>query len=167
MRPSSRVNVSQRRFTMIELMIVIVILILLAGVVLRFSTASGHAAADAETKTMVDRFRILNETYKAKYGHYLPQSTNVAASNNIVVPRETGSGKAVEEDFFGNAYEYFKERATTNDGTTYYLSDAYGNRFYYAYPGVVNREGYDFISYGADGVNDNGKGDDISNFTAN
>lgn len=153
------------RFTMFELMAVMVIIILMAGIVIKFSSTSGHAAAEAETKTMIARLCLLNESYKARYGHYVPQGSG----NYIVVPTQNKASdrNAKEEDFFREDYEYFKARASSLQAEGYAVTDAFGTQIYYRYPGEVNQEGYDLISYGPNGVNDNGKKDDITNFTAN
>ncbi len=150
---------------MFELMAVMVIIILMAGIVVKFSATSGQAAAEAETKTMIARLCILNESYKARYGHYVPQGNG----NYIVVPTKNlaSDRNAVEEDFFREDYEYFKSRATVLQSEGYVVTDAFGTQIYYRYPGEVNQEGYDLISYGPNAVDDGGKKDDITNFTAN
>ena len=69
---STQLNCTRRGFTLIELMIVFVIIIVLAGMVLRLMNLSGVRNAEASTRERLERVAQALEEFRATYGRYPP-----------------------------------------------------------------------------------------------
>lgn len=82
---------TQSGFTIIELLIVIVVIGILAGLVLNVFTGIQEQGRDAERKTDLEAVEGHLEAYAAKNGFY-PTSTNIA---------DTASGGFVDTEFRG------------------------------------------------------------------
>ncbi|MFN3167805.1 MAG: type II secretion system major pseudopilin GspG [Phycisphaeraceae bacterium] len=132
-------------FSILELLLVLVILGILAGIVgVRFAGQSGKAKVTA-TKTQLSNLEGALNQYEIDMGEY------PSTQQGIKALREMPSG--VDED------NYNKGGYLTKDIT----NDAWGNPWQYRYPGTKNEDGYDLYSFGPDG--EEGGDDDITNWS--
>ena len=126
-----RLYKSERGFTLIELLIVIIILAVLAGIAVPSYLTITARAKESGTETEMANIATALELYKADNNSY-PIGTDIS-----VVKTTLENGKYMTnvptQDKWGNNYSY-----SSTDGTTYTLT-----------------------SYGKNGTNDNGAGDDI------
>jgi general secretion pathway protein G len=136
------VTATRSAFTLIELLLVLVILAVLAGVVLpKFSGQGEHArvqATKAEINVLagaLDRFEIENGRYP---------NSNEGLDALVIAPQGLTNWRG----------PYLNKREVPKD--------AWGNPYIYQYPGQNNTEGFDLYSYGPDGKEG---GDDIDNWT--
>lgn len=120
----------KRAFTLIELLAVIGIIAVLAGITiggLSFATAK---ADYSKTQSIIEKFGVALETFKADYGHYPVQAT------------------AGDLDTSADSWKLFTNTDTTKnkinrpyfDGEPGVIEDAYGEPLQYQYPnGVASR----------------------------
>lgn len=123
-------------FTLIELMVVIVILGILAGLIVPRIMSRPGEAKQMKAKIQIQSLETALKLYKLDNGNYPSTEQGLLA---LVEPPETG---AIPKNWKTGGY-LEKGRVP---------KDPWGNEFIYLSPGV-NGE-YDIISYGADGVPD-------------
>ena len=165
-----------RHFTLIELLTVIAIIAILAGITFGGITYASNKAQHDKTVSIMLQFEDALEAYKKDYGVY-PISTKDST---------TGKHPAVEVDFSDSMWAKFKNNKRNRpymEGADGDLLDAYGKPFLYQYPidvdeGDKNTSKFALWSRGDDGyhgkTNGNGpekageKGsDDICNWKSN
>lgn len=136
-------------FTLAELLVVIVIISILAGVVM-----FGAPWIIGEAKSTAGRAQITElckavDSYHAKMGKY--PSSEQGLGVLITKPSDVPAGKWPDGGFW-------KEGGIPKD--------PWGNPYVYVCPGVRNTNSYDILSYGADGQ-EGGTGEDadIGNFS--
>ncbi len=66
----------RRGFTLVELLVVVVIIGILAGIVLRLQSVVGERAARAQTLARIENIKMCLEEYYREYGEYPPQAAN-------------------------------------------------------------------------------------------
>ena len=133
---------SARGFTLVELLVVIVILGILAGLVLPKFTGRTEQARVTAAQTQIATFGTALDAYEVDTGSY---------------PRGQGglAGLVVQpSDVVGWRGPYLKSDIPL---------DPWGHPYLYEYPGKMNASGYDIRSAGPDGQA--GTGDDIVNAT--
>jgi general secretion pathway protein G len=142
MRRTFRRN-SSRAFTLIELLLVMVILVVLAGVVVtRFGNRT-EQARDAAAKTDISAIDTALEAFQVDCQRY---PTNEEGLSALI----TAPG-GVQDKWKG---PYLKRNALP--------MDPWNNQYVYRYPGTHNTSGYDLFSMGADGREG---GDDVDNWS--
>ena len=128
-------------FTLIELMVVIVILGILAGLIVPRIMSRPGEAKQMKAKIQIESLETALKLYKLDNGAYPTTEQGLLA---LVEPPETG-----------NVPKNWKSGGYLEKGKV--PKDPWGNDFIYLSPGV-NGE-YDITSYGADGVPE-GEGED-------
>jgi general secretion pathway protein G len=131
---------SQAGFTLIELMLVLVILGILAGLVLPKFTGKTEFAQHTAAVTQISTFGTALDAYEVDTGSY--PSTQLGLRALVVQPPDVPSWRG----------PYLASDVP---------NDPYGNPYIYQYPGKLNPSGYDIISMGKDGQL--GTADDIYN----
>jgi general secretion pathway protein G len=136
-----------RGFTLIELMVVIVILGILAGLIVPRIMGRPEEAKQLKAKIQIESLETALKLYKLDNGMY--PST------------EQGLQALVERASTGMIPNKWREGGYLEKGKL--PKDPWGNEFIYLSPGVHGE--YDIISYGSDGVaGGEGKNQDINNW---
>ena len=123
-----------RGFTLIELMVVIVILGILAGLIIPRIMGRPEEAKQLKAKMTIESLETALNLYKLDNGGY-PDT-------------EQGLQALIEKPETGNIPKNWREGGYIEKGKL--PKDPWGNDFVYLSPGVHGP--YDFISYGYDGV---------------
>lgn len=135
-------------FTLIELLLVLVILVVLAGiVVLNFGSVTSKKN-DAKAKTDIANLETALEMYKSDMGDYPSGQDGLQAL--ITQPGNAANGNGTKWNG-----PYVKRGLPI---------DPWGRSYVYAYPGTHNTNGFDLYSTGADG--NEGGGDDVDNWSS-
>ncbi len=138
---------SEKGFTLIELMVVIVILGILAGLVVPRLMGRPEEAKQVKAQLQIESLETALKLYKLDNGAY--PTTDQGLHALVELP---GSGTAPSN---------WREGGYLEKGNV--PTDPWGNDFVYLSPGLHHE--YDIISYGADGVPDGeGKDQDINNW---
>ena len=132
-----------RRFTLIELLSVIVIISILAGLVIGASSFASRHAAVAKTISALEKMKLALEEHRQDRGYYPIRTTGPAELATIF-----GTGATPPNWRHSSTNRPYLEGW---DGSRY--TDAWGNSFYYecgANGGTMNPESYDLWSMGPD-----------------
>lgn len=121
-------------FTLIELMVVIVILGILAGLIVPRIMDRPDEAKQMKARMQIESLETALKLYKLDTGSYPTTEQGLQA---LVEPPQTG-----------NAPDNWKKGGYLEKGRV--PVDPWGNEFVYLSPGIQNE--YDIVSYGADGV---------------
>lgn len=136
-----------RGFTLIEIMVVIVILGILAGLIVPRIMGRPDEARQMKAKIQIESIETALKLYKLDNGSY-PGT-------------EQGLQALVEQPATGNIPTKWREGGYLEKGKL--PKDPWGNDFVYLSPGVHGE--YDIVSYGADGVpGGDGKNMDINSW---
>lgn len=134
-------------FTLIELMVVIVILGILAGLILPRIMGRPEEAKQLKAKIQIQSLETALKLYKLDNGAYPGTEQGMVAL--VALPQS------------GQIPKKWREGGYLEKGKI--PKDPWGNDFIYISPGVNGD--YDIISYGADGIPDGeGKNKDINNW---
>lgn len=134
-------------FTLIELMVVIVILGILAGLIVPRLMGRPEEAKQLKARMQIESLETALKLYKLDNGSY-PDT-------------EQGLQALVERPETGNVPKKWREGGYLEKGRV--PMDPWGNEFVYLSPGLQGE--YDIVSYGADGVpGGEGKDKDINNW---
>ena len=139
------------RFTLIELLAAISIIAILTSMIVGVSSYASRRAAEAKTVAHLNKMEIALEQYFQDWGHY-PEHTS---TRKVTWPRSEFASPQ-SKVYLDNYQPYANESSG--------FRDAWGNPFYYSYPGIMNEDSYDLWSMGKDehpgekGVNDDGAG---------
>jgi general secretion pathway protein G len=134
-------------FTLIELMVVIVILGILAGLIVPRLMGRPDEAKQLKAKMQIESLETALKLYKLDTGTY-PDT-------------EQGLQALVQMPESGNTVKKWREGGYLEKGKVPF--DPWGNEFVYLSPGLQGE--YDIISYGADGISGGeGINKDINNW---
>jgi general secretion pathway protein G len=140
-------KIDRRGFTLIELMVVIVILGILAGLIIPRIMGRPEEAKQLKAKMQMESLETALKLYKLDNGMY-PDT-------------EQGLQALVEQPDTGTIPKKWRKNGYLDKGRV--PKDPWGNEFIYLSPGAHGE--YDIISYGADGVPDGeDKNKDINNW---
>jgi general secretion pathway protein G len=140
-------KIDSRGFTLIELMVVIVILGILAGLIIPRIMGRPEEAKQLKAKMQMESLETALKLYKLDNGMY-PDT-------------EQGLQALVEQPDTGTIPKKWRKNGYLDKGRV--PKDPWGNEFIYLSPGAHGE--YDIISYGADGVPDGeDKNKDINNW---
>ena len=180
---------AKRNFTLIELLIVMSVMAILAGIALGVSGYVIRKNKEARTLATIEMLKLGLEQYKAQYGFYpasIPFGSDVYIPFRLDVCKSDAAADSNQNnnnnfnkfvDFMNLIQPDQSDRKDAGGGASYYeIKDGFGRPVYYRCPGFINRGTFDLGSLGADGLlgdgvegwtrtkNDNfGKGDDITN----
>ncbi|MGD2028957.1 MAG: type II secretion system major pseudopilin GspG [Desulfobacterales bacterium] len=129
-------KIDGRGFTLIELMVVIVILGILAGLIIPRIMGRPEEAKQLKAKMQIESLETALKLYKLDNGMY-PDT-------------EQGLQALIEKPETGTIPKNWRKKGYLEKGRL--PKDPWGNEFVYLSPGAHDE--YDIISYGADGVPD-------------
>jgi|SRR5579871_2317101 len=142
-------------FTLVELLTVIAIIGILAGLIVG---ASKYAVTKSKRSSAAGRIAALEaalEDYKADNGGYPPQIFSAGA----------GRTKALYAALSPTSGKRYFTAFTSKENISDEIFDPFGNEYYYVSPGKVNTATFDLYSAGPDGQPNTP--DDITNWQAN
>ena len=138
----------EKGFTLIEIMVVIVILGILAGLIAPRIMGRPEEAKRLKAVVQIESLETALKLYKLDNGSYPTTEQGLQA---LVQPSDSGGEP-----------KNFRQGGYLEKGRV--PKDPWGNEFVYISPGLYGD--YDIITYGADGVEGGeGKNADISNWT--
>ncbi|MGI5925232.1 MAG: type II secretion system protein GspG [Lentisphaeria bacterium] len=141
-------------FTLVELLVVIGIVMVLAGITLAGLGFAGRRADESKTMAIMEEFAMALEAFRQDYGYYPIQTNPDSRGDNLRVNfRESND---TWDLFLNRAAESNKKNRSYMEGivggaNNEELLDAYGNALYYRSPGRMNPQKYDLWSMGPDG----------------
>ena len=143
---------SSRReaFTLIELMVVIGVIGILAGIILAIAGGVQGKAARDEAKAEIQTFCVALEKYRADHGGYPSSRSQQEMTNKLYLALTN--------------YMTFRSNKLSGSGTNIAILDPYGRAYRYRSPAVASTtmlsENFEIFSVGKDGVStlDNGSG---------
>ncbi|MCR4572286.1 MAG: type II secretion system protein GspG [Lentisphaeria bacterium] len=130
----------RKSFTLLELMVSIGIILVLAAITFGGMNYASKRAQEAKTIAMMEEFINALEAFKQDYGFY------------PIIDKD----KAVRVDFSKDGWKLFMNETKNKKNRAYMegelapLIDAYGQQFWYQYPGKKNTAKYDLWSMGPD-----------------
>ncbi len=127
-------KINHHGFTLIELMVVIIILGVLAGLIIPRIMGRPEEAKQVKAKMQIASLETALKFYKLDNGSY-PET-------------EQGLEALIEQPETGTIPKKWRKKGYLEKGRL--PKDPWGNNFVYLSPGV--HDDYDIISYGADGV---------------
>jgi general secretion pathway protein G len=142
-------------FTVIELLASIVIIVILIAITIGVYSYIATKTKNDRTKALMKKFELAMQSYKHDTGYYFQQST----PNNLTVN--------TSDSEFLKHIDYTRMKNSGEINSNNQLIDAWGREIKYQCPGSKNRTMFDLKSYGKDGIDNSGSGDDITNFSKN
>ena len=150
-------------FTLLELLSVIGIIAIVAGIILGGMSYAGRRADQAKTISLMTQLEMALDAFKQDRGYYPPATT--AASVEFLTDTGVLTLKLGTEEFSfvhsSTQRPYLELGWVTNVASPYV--DAWGNAFQYRCPGANNTSSYDLSSEGATASAD----DDVCNWKRN
>lgn len=129
----------RNNFTLTELLVVMAIIGVLAGLVLGVMPLVNDKNAEAKIRSQMKSLEAAFESYKTSWGYYPIQATADTVSQTLfdsIENKDTGRHLVEEHSIF--EFE--------NDN----MIDAYGGEYQYKYPGTQNKQSYDLWCPGKD-----------------
>ena len=127
---------------MVELLIVMAIIVILAGIVMGGAAYARRNARSKRVQSQVGMIRLALTEYEAEHGYYPQQATagplRLAVIASLVDPT-------------GRSYLDLNEDAFSESSDQTNMIDAFGNPIYYQCPGKMNKKTFDLWSMGPDG----------------
>ncbi|MBO4304168.1 MAG: prepilin-type N-terminal cleavage/methylation domain-containing protein [Lentisphaeria bacterium] len=145
----------KKAFTLVEILAVISIIAILAGMTVGVSSLVMRKSADTKTRAAMKNVEIALERFREANGYYPPSRGGTISIFRFVKAPDTTTPEGLREDALSKLFdEKFRSANTcpiTISGTQYlYIVDAYGNPLVYRCPGYFNKGKYDLGSTGKD-----------------
>ena len=133
-----------------ELLVVMAIIAILAGMAVGGAQMARKRGSITKARSAIAALEAAIDMYDMDIGVYPP-------SGGVNLVRELTD--STDPDWEG---PYMRFKNEDLEGGSYL--DSWGNPYVYINPGVNNPKFYDIYSFGPDGVDEQGKGDDITNW---
>ena len=145
----------RKSFTLLELLVSIGIILVLAAITFGGMNYASKRAQEAKTLATMEEFISALESFKQDYGFYPVLVDKSLLSNDDIDDRKN----AVKVDLSADGWKLFmnEKSGVTNKKNRPYMEgelgplvDAYGQQFWYQFPGKSNKVKYDLWSMGPD-----------------
>jgi len=143
---------TKRAFTLIELIVVIAIIAILAGMVVSGAQQARKRGAITKAKAQIASIETAISMYETDMGAY-PGTDNKTLVEALTTEPD-------DSDWSGPYMQIKKDELNENGE----YMDAWGNAFVYVNPGKNNASFYDLYSKGPNGQGDGDDKDDITNW---
>ncbi len=182
MQPKRSLRISVSAFTVIEMLIVISVISILAGILLPAIHSAQKKAKIAKTQAVIDSITIALKQYQTDFGAYpsadIPGvSGETSAECAYYYTAATFVAGENSNEISAGPYMEFRQKdrkstsrtadllgdGTSND-TLYQVIDSWGNPLIYTQPGTNNSSSFDLYSYGPNGTAGGSPDDDIKNW---
>lgn len=162
----------RHQFTMVEILTVMAIIGILAGITLTVFPTITRKSKISRTQGQLKGLETILELYKEEWGFFPPtkdaggNAPKVLSSSwyNGIVKDNSNKTNLIDNSEMGFA----TSAETLPNGDTYMYVDPFGKPYYYQCPGRINTEKYDLWSTGPDGahgtqgIDDDNDGEDES-----
>lgn len=156
-----------RSFTLTEVLVVIAIIVILAGILIGGVGFAGRKADSAKAQASIQILSAALEKFHSEKGYYPPCTS--AKEVKFLLDSDSHLKLKLDKafDFFDkkNKKDFMELEGLSSSETTF--DDPWGNAFQYKCPGDHNRSAFDLWSKGPDGVkgaSDQTSDDDITNW---
>lgn len=151
----------KKNFTLIEILAVISIIGILAGLTIGVSTLVMRKSADTKTTAAIKYVEIALERFKTAHGYYPPSTNGGVDIFKFVKNPADPSNDFNLSKLFDEKFRNSNTKSITVSSTEYlYIVDGYGNPMIYRCPGYYNKGKYDLGSAGKDmKIGDGASGD--------
>lgn len=141
----------KKAFTLVEILAVISIIAILAGMTVGVSSLVMRKSADTKTRAAMKNVEIALERFREANGYYPPsRGGTISIFRFEKAPAANSSADALSK-LFDEKFRSANTNPITISGTQYlYIVDAYGNPLVYRCPGYFNKGKYDLGSTGKD-----------------
>jgi general secretion pathway protein G len=157
-RVSRRIKWPQDGFSLIELLVVVAIIAILAGLILQTAGYVQNRAARSRAQTEIAAISAALESYRADYGDYPRWTNNAPGSANMLFRALVLSNASLNPlgKVYLDAPASILKTPNQPNSTTNELFDPFGQPYEYRYPGDSNRNGSNFFDlWSHAGVNTN------------
>lgn len=146
-------------FTLVEILTVVAIIGILAGMTLGITSYVGERNREVQTQTTIKMLEMALEQYKTKHGSYPKffQPGNEIGTPFFQLPQTPGGNDPLTKcftditfDTSGNNITGIKGVNIIVQGNNVIILDGWESPIVYVYPGVFNRSKYDLGSAGPD-----------------
>lgn len=138
----------RQSFTMIELLTVVAIIAVLAGIAVGVANLIADKSASAKTEGTIKALELALNMYNDKCGHYY----GILSSP---IPQRLSITKDIPSNLEGTLWKYLDQKlinsSTVIDGGTRFFKDGWGRPLIYRCPGRFNKTTFDLSSAGPDG----------------
>ena len=136
---------ARRGFTLIEVLVVIVVIAILAGLVLSTAGYIQKKSARSRAEAEVAALSAALESYKVEYGAYPTSGAAGPDGSRTLYQALSYSNESLNP----SGKIFFEPKNTmldgTNSRTTTYFVDPFGNAYNYVFPGDTTRSGTNFF----------------------
>jgi type II secretory pathway pseudopilin PulG len=161
-RKYQRQRMQRSRYTLLEILIVVALVFILAGMVLAIMGPVKRHMRDTKSKAQIKQFQLMLESYYQDWGYYPQQATaGIITAEMLSSFRSSDQGaplfRAEDFDYDNQApsYDYIDPNPAPGiDPLTVHYQPVNGHSqpFYYQSPGSVHPESYDIWCAGYDGL---------------
>ena len=144
-----------KSFTLIEIMIVLIIIGILMGLIITGAFNAIKSAKESKAEAVIATLENAVSMYEADMGEYPPSAA--FADNSFKAWLEDSSPLP-----WNGSYMHFKSEDLTSGSDP--VLDPWNKAYKYKSPGSHNSGFIDIYSFGPDGADDSGTGDDITNW---
>jgi len=151
-------------FTLVELLTVIAIIAVLAGMLMPALSKAMQKAYEGKARSAISSLELAISMYETDMGVY-PASTTGTDNANLIEWLRGTTATVTNTVGWRGPYMEFRQKDLSTGANPVFI-DPWDTPYYYRCPGQTNIHSYDIYSYGADGksVTADEKKDDINNW---
>lgn len=143
----------QARFTLIEVLVVISIILVLAGLTLAVAPYVQKSVRTSRTKSQIAQLVLAFEQYYDSWGYYPQQPTRAIVTATFLssLRPQDSAGDTQQVKIYLSQENFGVDRSDISSVGLPRLVDAWSKPFWYQSPGTVSPTSFDLWSTGADG----------------